>query len=324
MDEWLSKFFLRAVELRERSGLGEGRTAFSLLVFAFVMIQFSMGWYWGREVPGFEVTPEISATSGMDGLMVSSLVRIGSRLTDKPGGYLSNDLMPPGVLLDNVPAWEKGVLDQARGLVHVMYKGGGPNAVDIDLAEAEAGLAVQNEAWAMPSAEGEIMRATQALKHYGQSRGAHPSLDATQLQGWLKVSSERLEYISAKLNAALPAYAAGSAGVLPEGLNQLPGTSWWHIDDVLYEARGSAWALLHLLKAAEIEFEPLLTSRHADLSLRAAIHELEAAQQPIWSPLVLNGSGFGLFANHSLIMANYLGRARAGLEDVQLLLRATQ
>ncbi|HET8731852.1 MAG TPA: DUF2333 family protein, partial [Moraxellaceae bacterium] len=56
---------------------------------------------------------------------------------------------------------------------------------------------------------------------------------------------------------------------------------------------------------------------HADLNLRAAIHELEATQQPLWSPVVLNGSGFGIFGNHSLVMANYLSRSGAELREVQ-------
>ena len=33
-------------------------------------------------------------------------------------------------------------------------------------------------------------------------------------------------------------------------------------------------------------------------------------QRRLWSPVVLNGSGFGLFANHSLVMALHMTRAR--------------
>ena len=31
------------------------------------------------------------------------------------------------------------------------------------------------------------------------------------------------------------------------------------------------------------------------------------------SPMILNGSGFGLMANHSLVMASYISRANAPL-----------
>ena len=35
---------------------------------------------------------------------------------------------------------------------------------------------------------------------------------------------------------------------------------------------------------------------------------------------ILNGSGFGLFANHSLVMASYISRANAGVIDLKTLL----
>jgi hypothetical protein len=106
------------------------------------------------------------------------------------------------------------------------------------------------------------------------------------------------------------------------GVRPLEPNSWWRVDNVFYESRGSAWALLHLLKAVEVDFGPQLAQRQALLSLRAAIHELEATQQVLWSPVILNGSGFGIFANHSLVMANYLNRARTDLADVRVLLQS--
>jgi hypothetical protein len=64
----------------------------------------------------------------------------------------------------------------------------------------------------------------------------------------------------------------------------------------------------------------VLHRRNAMVSLQQIIRELEATQQPIWSPMVLNGSGFGLLANHSLVMANYISRANAALIDLSELL----
>jgi hypothetical protein len=129
----------------------------------------------------------------------------------------------------------------------------------------------------------------------------------------------RLDDLAMRLNAAQSASLAPRS-VLPAGTEVVPASSWSQVDDIFFEARGSAWAQLHLLKAAEADFAPLLASRRADLGLRAAIHELEATQQPLWSPVILNGSGFGPFANHSLVLANYLHRARTELAEVQALL----
>jgi len=97
-------------------------------------------------------------------------------------------------------------------------------------------------------------------------------------------------------------------------------TSWWEIDNVFYEARGASWAVLHYLKAVELDFADVLNNKNALISLQQIIKELESSQQAIWSPMVLNGSGFGLLANHSLVMANYLSRANAALIDLRNLL----
>ncbi|MEW8031675.1 MAG: DUF2333 family protein, partial [Candidatus Thiodiazotropha endolucinida] len=43
-------------------------------------------------------------------------------------------------------------------------------------------------------------------------------------------------------------------------------------------------------------------------------------QGPISSPVVLNGSGLGIFANYSLVMASYISRANAAVIDLRSLL----
>ena len=57
------------------------------------------------------------------------------------------------------------------------------------------------------------------------------------------------------------------------------------------------------------------------MSLRQIIRELEATQDPVWSPMILNGTGFGFVANHSLVMASYLSRANAAVIDLRNLLQ---
>jgi hypothetical protein len=97
-------------------------------------------------------------------------------------------------------------------------------------------------------------------------------------------------------------------------------TAWSEIDDVFYESRGAAWALIHFLKAIEQDFEPVLQKKNALISLRQIIRELEGTQDELWSPMIMNGSGFGLFANHSLVMASYISRANSAVIDLRNLL----
>lgn len=107
---------------------------------------------------------------------------------------------------------------------------------------------------------------------------------------------------------------------LNEGGRERKQTPWLQIDNVFYEARGSAWAMVHLLRAIEKDYADVLNNKNAAVSLRQIIRELEATQEPLWSPVILNGGGFGILANHSLVMANYLSRANAGLIDLRRLL----
>ena len=89
---------------------------------------------------------------------------------------------------------------------------------------------------------------------------------------------------------------------------------------MFYEARGQTWALVHLLKAVEHDFAAVLEDKNARVSLQQIIRELEETQHAIWSPVILNGSGFGFVANHSLVMASYISRVNAALIDLRSLL----
>jgi len=97
-------------------------------------------------------------------------------------------------------------------------------------------------------------------------------------------------------------------------------TSWFKIDDVFYETRGSTWALIIFLKAIEVDFHEVLLKKNALISYRQIIRELESTQENLHAPMVLNGDKFGAFANHSLVMANYISRANAAIMDLRFLL----
>ena len=97
-------------------------------------------------------------------------------------------------------------------------------------------------------------------------------------------------------------------------------TSWFEVDDVFFEARGTAWALVHFFRAVEFDFAHVLEDKNANASVRQIIRELEASLQPLGSPMILNGSGYGFFANHSLVMANYLARANSAVINLRELL----
>ena len=77
---------------------------------------------------------------------------------------------------------------------------------------------------------------------------------------------------------------------------------------------------MHFLVAVRKDFEQVLKDKNAMTSLDQIIRELEASLRTMFFPIILNGSGFGIFANHSLTMANYISRANAAIIDLRNLL----
>ena len=75
----------------------------------------------------------------------------------------------------------------------------------------------------------------------------------------------------------------------------------------------------------EVDFYKVLEDKNALPSIRQIIIELDTAQGAVYSPLIINGAGldstpYGLGANYSLILANYISRASAALTDLKKLL----
>ena len=89
----------------------------------------------------------------------AALIRAAETLLDKRGGYLSNDIMPPGLWLDNIPNWEYGVLIQVRDLSKAMRetlsRSQSQSREDPDLSRAEPHFNFDHSSWMLPSSESE-------------------------------------------------------------------------------------------------------------------------------------------------------------------------
>ena len=142
---------------------------------------------------------------------------------------------------------------------------------------------------------------------------------ADNLRQYLEVVEKRLGGLSARLSASTERLERSDA--LTQRNISANQTPWLEIDDIFYETRGSTWALIHFLKAMEVDFHDVLSKKNALISFRQIIRELESTQDPLRAPMVLNGAKFGAFANHSLVMANYISRANAAIMDLRYLLQ---
>ncbi len=313
-----------------------------LIAILAVLILIVM-WWWDKEPEQFDpvtVTTahmkEIGRPMSTGAVTTYTLIRSVETLMDKRGGYLSNDKFPPGVFMDNIPNWEFGSLiasrDLSRALRNDFSRSQTQSTEDKDLGEADPLLNSPNDRWLLPSSESQYSKAADDLEKYlsrlsdAEDANAHFYARADNLADYLQTVSARLGSLSQRLSASVGQLKVDAAPNADVGANAGPAkavyvkTPWNKIDDNFYEARGYTWTLLEQLKAIRHDFAPILRSKNADASLQQVIRELEESQKSLGSPVVLNGSPFGFFANHSLVMANYISRANAAIIDLRGLL----
>ena len=321
------------------------RKSVSVFVILLFILLYIIGVFWSFEPDTFDIKTEVIQDAKADGVTpvvgyttTTALIRVTETLLNKPGGYLSNDVLPPSAFLDNIPAWEFGALEMIRDMALVMRqefsRSQSQSLENNHLKIAQPQLNIDHRSWAFPSAESEYNKAIKELYAYRKaltdvsSQNAQFYARADNLRDWLNEAQKRLGSYSQRLSASvgrvqLDTDLAGDSeakqSTLADNDTQVR-TSWWKIDDEIYEARGACWALLHFLEAIEIDFNDVLEKKNARVSVQQIIRELEASQQAIWSPMILNGDGFGVLANHSLVMANYISRANAALIDLNELL----
>jgi hypothetical protein len=316
-------------------------TIFSVIILSL----YFLGVYWSFEPEEFDIRAEVTKDAAADGVSpvigyttTTALIRVTETLLNKSGGYLSNDALPPSVFLDNIPAWELGALEMTRDMALVMRqefsRSQSQSLENKHLKVAQPQFNIDHTSWAMPSAEGEYGKAVNELYAYRKaltdvnSQSAQFYARSDNLRDWIQEVTKRLGSYSQRLSASvgreqLNTDLAGDSVAQQSTSSQgsmVLKTSWWKIDDEFYESRGACWALLHFLRAVEIDFNDVLEKKNAKVSVQQIIRELEASQESIWSPMILNGDGFGLLANHSLVMANYISRANAALIDLNDLL----
>lgn len=304
-----------------------------------LLMMIGVAWYWSRTPDVFWVNEKANGDRTVIGYAsTDTLVRVAETLLEKPGGYLTNDMTPPSVFLDNIPNWELGVLQQVRDLARVIRndysRSQSQSREDPDIANAEPKFFFDNDSWILPPTESEYRDAIKGFKKYRDRLSGIGGTEAQffaradNLREWLAQVEKRLGSLSRRLGDSVATHvintdlAGDRAAVANTTLgDQVPvRTPWFRVDDIFFEARGAAWALVHFFRAAEFDFAKVLADKNARVSVRQIIRELETSLTPLRSPMVMNGGGYGLFANHSLVMANYLARANAGVINLRELL----
>lgn len=330
--------------INSEDSMGWIAKALGSVLVIYLLANIVLLFLWSREPDVFDVQEVARNKAGGETKLVtgyvttSTLINVMTTVLDKTGGYLSNDVTPPGVFMDNIPNWEFGVITQSRDMVRALRndfsRSQTQSIEDADLMVADPRFHFDTDSWILPATESEYRTGLKALNNYLQKLSNASDQDAQffaradNLRAWLEIVEKRLGSLSQRLSASVGQdrvntdlqgdAAATQSTTKPRNITVK--TPWLEIDDIFYEARGSAWALIHFLKAVEIDFRSVLEKKNALVSLRQIIRELESTQQMIWSPVILNGTGFGYVANHSLVMASYISRANAAVIDLRNLL----
>lgn len=273
------------------------------VLLVLLLLLLVLGGYWSRE-PG---APAVPAATGIAGVASTATLAATVRtLLDKPGGLVANDVLPPGVLLDDMPAFENGALEETRTFLRALRRDfsrpENQSVEDPDLLRAEPRLLFGSSNWQVPSAEDEYADAVAAIDSYlarlqadPPSAQFHPRVDS--LARWLDEVGAQLDEHTRLLAAA-------------------PATPWLEVDDRFFAARGYCWALRAQLAALQRDFS-VAASPPVDAGFVAALAALDGALRPVTSPLVLNGGEYGVLANHSLVLAGHVGRVAVALRDLR-------
>jgi len=344
--EFVDNLKTKVSDQLETTSVSTGARGIAGLLGALIVSASVLGFIWDNEPELFnvvaqtnQVTTELGVLNVTGSTTVATTITLADTLLNKSGGFLTNDIVPPSVMMDNIPNWEFGVLvqirDMARTLRNNLSRSQSQSTEDEGLVTAENQFYFDSDSWMLPETESEYQKGISALRDYltrlgtTDKQSAQFYARADNLRTWLSEVETRLGSLSQRLSASvgkrqLDVSLAGDAAAEQSTTTRTEShvqTAWTELDDIFYESRGTTYALIHLLKAVEIDFREVLEKKNALISLQQIIRELEPTQDTLWSPVILNGSGLGLVANHSLVMGSHISRANAAIIDLRRLLQ---
>ncbi len=246
------------------------RRTFTTVPVSALVLVVGLGFYWNREPAPFDVSDRAAALVGVapeelapGAHVVAATVGVARTLLEKSGGYLSNAVAPPGSIIDNMPSWEYGVLTEVRDIVRALRndfsRAQTQSPEDVDFAVADPQFHFNAYNWILPATEAEYAKGVDRLESYlarlhsnGSDR-ARFHARADNLNFYLATVEKRLGGYAQRLAESVHAWNDS----LADG-EAVPRTPWLEVDNVFYETRGYAWALLHTLRAIERDFAPIL------------------------------------------------------------------
>ena len=156
-----------------------------VIVIGLVIV--GLGMYWSVQPKPYDVIENVKERAGADAIVgtgrqtlaaisgevyVSTAISVAETLLNKPGGFTKNDMLPPGVVMDNMPNWEYGVLTELRDSVRSLrneFSRSQSQSIESDaLKRADSDFAFSSDAWFLPSARGDVQGRRQAAGDLSQ------------------------------------------------------------------------------------------------------------------------------------------------------------
>jgi len=302
--------------------------------------------YWSLRPPVFDVVeqarakavehshfePEQPLPTGY--VTAATVINLGELLLEKPGGYMANDRIAVTRFVDNIRNWEYGFVLQMRDTVYALRqefsRSRSQSLERKELIEAEARFNFDHNSWVLPKTEAKYSEGLDYIREYLNNLSTVQSgaqiFVARQdvLDSYISRQQKRLGSFTVRLRKNIAGYQYDpfmltSGEEEDETKDQL--NSWTERDDEFYEIRGSVYVMYHVLLALRSDYTEVLNDSNAYGTMNRILSELYMANQPMRSPMVLNGEEFGFLQNHSLTLAAHLAKANLAMQDLRTLLR---
>ena len=314
--EWLAA-------ARERAPLRGLRWVTGVLV-GLLILYYPIGMLWWHKIND-DLSFDISADSLQSGQ--SRAVAVAAALIDrevnKSGWVANNPFFTPSAMLDNMPAYQQGIISALARfsfeLADQIGRTRGSSEIDADLKNASGLLQYSGTVWVWdpsvslaPTAtsEEQYEKARKALENYNR-RLADGKAVFERRGDNLLATMERIALDLGSSSAVLERQVAEHSSDFVD----------FQADDMFYNVKGQTYAYYVVLRALGGDFENVLRERELAGVYAQMLNSLhEAAALDPW--VVTNGAPDGLFPNsHLAAQGFYLLRARTQLREISDILR---
>jgi len=316
LQEWLAA-------ARARVPLRFLRWAVGTLVLLLILY-YPVGMLWWHTIND-DLSFDVSADSLQPGQSRAVAVAAGliDREVNKSGWVANNPFFTPSAMLDNMPAYQQGIISALARfsfeLADQIGRTRGSSEIDADLKNASGLLQYSGTVWVWdpsvslaPTAtsEEQYEKARKALENYNR-RLADGKAVFERRGDNLLATMERIALDLGSSSAVLERHVAEHSSDFVD----------FQADDMFYNVKGQTYAYYVVLRALGGDFENVLRERELAGVYAQMLNSLhEAAALDPW--VVTNGTPDGLFPNsHLAAQGFYLLRARTQLREISDILR---